>query len=131
MDRATAMARWLGNPEDCGLFGGKTKSAGWPTLLLGELQILRVVSPRHPVGEPFDVGAEMCSRHDIAGGPAERAQVFPEHARTLAEKGLLREEAGGLFSLTEQGEAYWKECLTGSWKHARQGAGVAWKKPMT
>ena len=115
MDRATTRAR--------------VRADGYPNTCIGELQILRVVSPRHPVGEPFDVGAEMCSRHDIAGGPTELARVFPAHARTLAEKGLLREEAGGLFSLTEAGELYWEENLTGSWKHARQGAGVAWKKP--
>lgn len=103
------------------------RASGAAAPCIGEIQVLRVVAPRHPVGEPFDVGAEMASRHDVAGGRAVMREVFPEFARGLAAKGLLSEGPGGLFSLAEAGEAYWKECLTGDWKHARQGAGVAWK----
>lgn len=104
------------------------KRATGATPLIGEMQVLRVVAPRHPAGEPFDVVAEMASRHDVAGGRAVMREVFPVFARTLADKGLLREEPGGLFSHTEAAEAFWRSWAGEGWKKARQGAGVAWKK---
>lgn len=96
-------------------------------LSVGELMLLRAVGPRHAAGVPFDAGEVAARRHDLSGRRADVREVFGGCAQSLVAKGLMRPEAGGLFSLTERGEAYWKESVAGDWKHARQGAGVSWK----
>lgn len=97
------------------------------SLSIGETTVLMVVGPRHHAGEPFDVAEELASRHDLQGGLGLCVMVYPRHAMGLVSKGIFREEPGGLFSLTEEGEAFWKSCVGGGWKAARQGAGVRWK----
>lgn len=101
-----------------------------PDITVGEMELLRSIGPRHPAGDTFDLLDELRIGHGAAHlcAPSLWHVVYPELARSLAGRGLLEAKGDGLWSLSDAGEAYWKSSLAHDWKHARQGAGVSWKK---
>jgi hypothetical protein len=93
-------------------------------LSIGEFFMLNKIAPSHVPGVPFDFPEVITEEWPSSSRPG----FYLGFADSLTDKGIFEKLAEKRYCITDFGEACWKVLVGESWKRARQGAGIGWKR---